>query len=94
MDDSISGIYSCYDKYDNLIYIGSGKIKQRALARQKAAGEDLARVEYSVIENRKVAFNWEKYHLDRYKERFGKLPLMNANEGNLVKIEEDENNDS
>ena len=94
LDDSISGIYSCYDKYNNLVYIGSGKIKQRALARQKAAAEDLDRVQYSVIENRNIAFKWEKHHLDCYKERFGKLPLMNANEGNLVKIEEEENNDS
>lgn len=38
--------------------------------------------------------NREKHHLDRYKERFGKLPIMNANEGNLVKIEEGQNNDS
>lgn len=72
-----SGIYRCLDSQDTIVYIGSGKIKERAITRQKETGTHFNYIEYSEIPDRDQAMYWERYYHQEFKNKFGELPLYN-----------------
>lgn len=72
-----SGIYRCLDSQDKIVYIGSGKIKERAIARQKETGTQFNYIEYSEIPDREQAMYWERHYHKEFQKRFGELPLFN-----------------
>jgi len=70
------GIYRCLDVERDVLYIGSGKIRNRVMtAKQNIDGVEY--VEFSIIHDRNDAFYWEGVHLDAYIEKHGRKPYYN-----------------
>lgn len=86
---TIKGIYRCLDSKENVVYIGSGIIHDEALTAQKKCETQFKYIEYSIIENRDAAFDWERYHQLEHKKIYGDLPYYNkvlAPQKNVVTI--------
>lgn len=78
INKDITGIYRCLDENEAVIYIGSGFIKQEAInAQQKSKEHRFKFIEYSIINDREAAFDWEYYHQKSYTKKFGNLPILN-----------------
>ena len=77
IDSSLSGIYRCLDSHENVVYIGSGLIKNEATNAQKKCETQFKYVEYSVIPNRDDAYTWERYYQEKHIKVFGDLPMYN-----------------
>ena len=81
MNPELSGIYRCLDEYSNIIYIGSGNVKERNSEHLKSFGEEISEVQYSVISNREKAYEWESHHITKFKDKHGRRPKYNKNDG-------------
>lgn len=77
LSDDLSGIYRCYDQYDNVVYIGSGLIRNEAQNAQKKSNTQFKHIEYSIIPDRQKAFGWERHHQLVYEKKHGVLPAFN-----------------
>tara|TARA_B100000242_G_scaffold290342_1_gene261618 strand:+ start:587 stop:1282 length:696 start_codon:yes stop_codon:yes gene_type:complete len=89
LDKSIKGIYRCLDSNENVVYIGSGRIHDEALAAQKKCETQFKYIEYSMIADRDAAFDWERYHQLEHKKIYGDLPYYNkvlAPNKNVIEI--------
>ena len=77
LDNSIKGIYRYRDSGNKVIYIGKGSIKERA----KDPGRrewGIRLIEYSIVEDEKMAYEWEDYYLEKYLEEHGAKPPFNV----------------
>lgn len=70
------GIYRCLDDDKDVLYIGSGEIRNRVLSAQKKI-EELSFIEFSIVHDRQEAFYWESHYLDAYIEKHGRKPYYN-----------------
>lgn len=71
------GIYRCLDKNEQVVYIGSGNVRERALSKQREYGTQFKYLEYSEIKDRDEAFKWEDYFLSKYQSKHGVKPTFN-----------------
>ena len=76
LDYSIKGIYRYLNKAGEIIYIGKGRIKERAKADDRSKWE-IKTVEYSIIEENDKMLQWEEYHISRFLDHNGVKPLFN-----------------
>ena len=72
-----TGIYRCYNTHEEVVYIGSGLIAQEAIQAQKKSKDQFKFIEYSLIEDRDKAYDWERFHQESHREKFGELPRYN-----------------
>ena len=71
----IKGIYR-YNRKGEVVYIGSGNIKERCSSSDRNDWEyDL--IEYSIIEDIADREKWETFWLNDFKENYGTFPLYN-----------------
>lgn len=77
IDSQISGIYQCLDSHENVVYIGSGFIKDEAVAAQQKCKTQFKYIEYSIIKERDDAYSWEHYYQQKHMEVYGDLPMYN-----------------
>jgi len=76
LEHSVKGIYRYLNEVGEIIYIGRGNLKERAKAEGRSQW-GIRKIEYSIIdENEKMQF-WEDYHIARFLDQNGVLPLMN-----------------
>ncbi len=83
------GIYRCLDVDRDVLYIGSGKIRNR-VTNAKQNIEEIKYVDFSIINDREEAYYWEKTHLHKYIEKHGRKPYYNkilAPKGNVPSLE-------
>ena len=86
IDKDIKGIYRYVNSDREIIYIGQGKIyNQLKLAYRE--DWDVARVEFSIENDKSKCLKWEKYHLDKHKSQFHSLPKHNILNGQTTKPE-------
>jgi len=89
LSDELSGIYRCYDQYDQVVYIGSGLIRNEAINAQKKSQTQFKHIDYSIINDRDSAFAWERHYQLEYERKNGNLPKFNkirAPEKGVLKI--------
>ena len=90
INPEFSGIYQILDMNSNIIYIGSGKIKDRVLEHKKSFGDEIAEIQYSVISDRDKAYYWETSHINKHTKQYGKRPKHNKLNGRNVQSIEQE----
>jgi hypothetical protein len=73
----LSGIYRCKNDLGETKYIGSGRIRKEALSALSKSNNSFTVIEYSEIENRDKAYDWERYFQQRHVDEFGELPEFN-----------------
>jgi len=71
----VTGIYR-YVAGDEVIYIGKGAIRERAMDSSRENWH-FDRIEYSRVLGEDQQYKWESNWLDWYQRKFGKLPLHN-----------------
>lgn len=89
LSDEISGIYRCYDQYDQVVYIGSGLIRNEAINAQKKSQSQFKHIDYSIINDRNSAYGWERHYQVEFEKKYGELPRFNkilAPERSISKI--------
>lgn len=75
--ESFSGIYRYLDNNGQILYIGKGKIKLRALSPERTQW-GVAKIQYSVIASDEKSFYWENYYLERFVGINGAKPPFNV----------------
>ena len=70
------GIYRCLDNDEDVLYIGSGEIRNRVISAKKKI-EELSFIEYSITHDRQKAFYWESHYLNAYIDEHGRKPYYN-----------------
>lgn len=74
---SDKGIYRYLDANGDVVYIGKGTIRRR----YAEPGRDkwgISRIEYSIVDGDSDQYEWERYWLEKYKEKHhGHLPPFN-----------------
>lgn len=80
----LKGIYRYKRSDGTVVYIGRGNILSRFNSLDRT-GWDFDVVEYSVIENPAGQSRWERYWLDKFKEKEEKLPFYNRINGKKEK---------
>jgi len=80
LDYSIKGIYRYLNETGEIIYIGKGKIKERAKADDRSEW-GVKKIEYSIIEENDQMLLWEEYHISRFLDHNGVKPLFNKIKG-------------
>lgn len=75
--ESFSGIYRYLDNNGQILYIGKGKIKLRALSPERTQW-GVAKIQYSVIDSDEKSFYWENYYLERFVGINGAKPPFNV----------------
>ena len=74
--EGATGIYRYRNSDDEVIYIGRGNIRDR-LRSPERKDWDIAKVEYSLINDRCEMAKYESYHLAEYQNKYNKLPEHN-----------------
>jgi hypothetical protein len=74
LKDDDAGIYRLISNGE-VVYIGKGMIKQRI--RQHKADKDFDKIEVSFVPQEEKQLEYESFHIDRYKNRYGRLPVYN-----------------
>ena len=72
----ITGIYKCFNKNKNVLYIGKGNIKSR-IKEHLGKEWEIAKVDYSVIKDNEEMLKYESYHLEQFKKDNGAYPPHN-----------------
>ena len=72
----ITGIYKCFNKNKNVLYIGKGNIKSR-IKEHLGKEWEIAKVDYSVIKDNDEMLKYESYHLEQFKKDNGAYPPHN-----------------
>ena len=72
----ITGIYKCFNKNKNILYIGKGNIKSR-IKEHLGKEWEIAKVDYSVIKDNEEMMKYESYHLEQFKKDNGAYPPYN-----------------
>ncbi len=73
------GVYRLRDHSETIVYIGQGHIAERVREHiSKDWGKSISKIEYFETDNEKDRIQWEKYFLDRFKEKQGEFPRHNA----------------
>ncbi len=81
LSDDATGIYRYLDENNNVIYIGKGRIKNRAKSPER--GEwGVGTIEYSIINDDDMMYDWEEYHIARFVNQNGRKPVFNIIMGN------------
>jgi hypothetical protein len=75
--DTYSGIYRYLNKDGQILYIGKGSIKSRAISPERREW-GVTKIEYSVITSDDKCFYWENYYLDRFVVANGAKPPFNV----------------
>jgi hypothetical protein len=75
LPSEMTGIYR-YVVGDEVIYIGKGNIRERAMDSSRREWK-YDRIEYSRVANDDEQFKWEEWWLQWHESRHGKLPLHN-----------------
>ena len=78
--DDLTGIYRYKDKTGEVIYIGKGRIKDRAGSPERKDWS-ISMIEYSSIPSSDDSLKWESFYIDLFKNEFGVLPPMNRISG-------------
>lgn len=76
----LKGIYRYKRSDGTVVYIGRGNILSRFNSPDRTDW-DFDVVEYSIIEDPKKQSKWERYWLDKYKEKEDRLPFYNKING-------------
>ncbi len=74
-----AGIYR-YRSEGDVVYIGRGRIRDRATARERRNWQ-YDTIEYSVVDDAKQQERWEAYWLQQYVDEHARLPLYNRLKG-------------
>ena len=77
--DDDYGIYRLISEHGETVYIGKGHIKQRL--RQHKNDKNFAKVEVSFVKDEEKQLEYESFHLNRYRKKYGRLPMYNAISG-------------
>lgn len=78
---NLSGIYRYTNSAGEIVYIGKGCIKNR-FAEKRREDWKFDFIEYSEILNEKKSLEWERFHLDRFRNKnCGELPKYNLING-------------
>ena len=80
ISDDASGIYRYLDREKTVQYIGKGNIRSRA-AEPERRDWNVEHVEYSIIDDDQIAFEWESFYINEHIERFGYKPVFNRIRG-------------
>ena len=80
LPNHIKGIYRYLNSDKQIIYIGKGVVKDRILQNERSDW-GIEVVEYSVIEDEALAFEWESYYINEHIETFGSRPIHNKISG-------------
>ena len=76
LEHEAAGIYRYRNERGEIIYIGSGKIRDRFEAPEREKWR-IVRIEYSIVTDRQRAYQWERYWHDQFEGEFGRLPAYN-----------------
>lgn len=75
--ETATGIYRYLDADGEIIYIGKGKIEERFRSAERREW-GIVKIEYSEIGNEGKQYEWESFHLERFRERHNnRLPHFN-----------------
>lgn len=77
--DDDYGIYRLIGENGETVYIGKGHIKQRL--RQHKNDKNFAKIEVSFVKDEEKQLEYESFHLNRYRKKYGRLPMYNAISG-------------
>lgn len=81
ISSNLSGIYRYVNSTGEIVYIGKGNIKNRFNEKRREDWK-FDFVEYSEILNEKESLEWERFHIDRFKNiNCGELPKYNLING-------------
>jgi len=74
--DEVMGIYRYLSKDNDLIYIGKGWIRKRAMSPER---EDWSvhRIQYSILRHEEDCLRWESFYIEEHRNRYGVLPPFN-----------------
>lgn len=75
--ETFTGIYKYLSKDNQVLYIGKGNIKMRALSPERNDW-GVHKIQYSVIDNEDKSFHWEHYYLERFVTLNGAKPPFNV----------------
>ena len=75
--ENYMGIYKYLSKDNQVLYIGKGNIKMRALSIDRNDW-GVHKIQYSVIDNEESSFYWENYYLERFVSLNGAKPPFNV----------------
>ena len=78
--DDHFGIYRYRDSNDNVVYIGKGRIKERAKCPDRKDW-NVRLIEYSIIESDSDALRWESFYLECFEYDNAQLPAFNRVRG-------------
>ncbi len=81
ISSELKGIYRYLDANINVVYIGKGNIRKRLLE-EKRSEWLFDYIEYSVIQDDELAYEWEAFWINKYREsKGGELPKYNMISG-------------
>ena len=79
--EAAAGIYRYLDADGGVIYIGKGEVAARFRSPERREW-DIAKVEYSEIDGEAKQYEWESFHMERFRERQNnRLPYFNRVSG-------------
>ncbi len=81
LSDDTTGIHRYLDENNSVIYIGKGQIKNRTKSPERDEW-GIGTIEYSIIDDDNMMFEWEEHHIARFVNQNGRKPAFNVQMGN------------
>ena len=80
LDSDLRGIYRYRNASNEIIYIGKGVIRDRAMSPERENWQ-INSIEFSVCSSEEDSYKWESFYLEDYERQNGRIPVMNKIKG-------------